>query len=362
MLGQYRVCKSLGEIGSVVHSVVTSPPYFQQRQYGDSSEEIGKESTISEYCEHLVDIFNAIPLHPKGSVWVNLGDKRGKDTGLLNVPERFALAMCDDGWLLMDKVIWAKVVDLDNGETIGHCMIEPADNRLNGNGFEFLYRFSRSREAWVDPCAVSLPRQNTGLSRYLPEDLMSVTTSVDGRRLHNVWQVEMGQSRASHFAVFDPALISRPIAMSCPMKVCSKCGHLETRIVEMEEYDEGRRSRRLMGKYRSVKDVSEKEVAENFKASGRQDTGKKYTARKPVTKGWSSCKCKQWQPGVVLDPFCGSGTTGEVALKLGRSFIGVDIYDKYLDMTKRRCKETIKYLENSWGMLLDNRDPWSLRQ
>jgi len=41
----------------------------------------------------------------------------------------------------------------------------------------------------------------------------------------------------------------------------------------------------------------------------------------------------------VLDPFCGSGTTGEVALKLGRNFVGLELYDEYAEIAEERCRQ-----------------------
>jgi DNA modification methylase len=43
--------------------------------------------------------------------------------------------------------------------------------------------------------------------------------------------------------------------------------------------------------------------------------------------------------GVVLDPFCGSGSTGEASLKCGRTFIGIELEGAYAEMTRRRCAE-----------------------
>lgn len=42
---------------------------------------------------------------------------------------------------------------------------------------------------------------------------------------------------------------------------------------------------------------------------------------------------------VVLDPFCGSGTTGVEAVRLGRQFIGIDSCKEYLEITKRRLEK-----------------------
>lgn len=356
MIGNYKLFNSISEIiGITVNAVVTSPPYYHQRKYGDSTSEIGQESTPEKYAANLADIFDSISLHPIGSIWVNLGDKRGSDGGLLGTPEIFMMEMIKRKWLLLDKVIWAKIIDFDNGTTIGGCMTEPAEYRLNSNGHEFLYRFAKTKHAWSDVYSVAIPRQEIKskgrprITRYMPSRLMEINTSIEGRCLHNVWRTDMGQTKEKHYAVYPMSLCERPIAMTCPMKICSKCGHIETRIIEKHEYDEGRGSKRVFGKYNST-DESNNE-------SGRMDTGRIYIPRKPVTVGWTTCGHREnWGNGIVLDPFCGSGTTGEVSIKLGRSFIGVDLYDNFLSMTKERCEKAIIYLKN------DNIDPWLLRR
>jgi site-specific DNA-methyltransferase (adenine-specific) len=328
-------------MGEYVHCVVTSPPYFRKRFYGESDQEIGNEKDVSEYISTIADYFDAIPLHPLGSVWVNLGDKR--IGGLSMVPERFALEMIKRKWILLDNVIWAKVVVDNQGKTQGHCMIDPAQGRLNGNGYEYLYRFAKSKKAWTDTCAVRIPRQGVEDIRYLPEDLMKTHTSIEGRNLSNVWRVNMGQSSKKHYAVYPVELCERPIAMTCPLFV-DENEKFGSRIVEMEEYDEERSGKRIFGKYTSVNEDGEYNEETSKKKSGRVDSGRTYTPRKPVTKGWTF---RGGNPGVVLDPFCGTGTTGEVALKLGRSFIGIDLYQEFVDISIERCNETVKFLKKN---------------
>jgi site-specific DNA-methyltransferase (adenine-specific) len=362
MIGYYKLFNNVSEIKDTVHAVVTSPPYYHQRKYGDSDLEIGRESTPREYAKKLSDVFDAIPLHKLGSLWVNLGDKRNSDGGLMATPEIFMIEMLNRGWLLLDKVVWSKIVDFDDGTTVGGCMTEPAEYRLNSNGHEFLYRFAKTKNAWSDVCAVSIPRQQISkrgrpkIVRYMPKELMNIETSIEGRCLHNVWRTEMGQTKEKHYAVYPTTLCERPIAMTCPLKVCKTCDHLETRLIDKVAYDEGRGSKRVFGKYKSID--QNKDMEENKNVSGRMDTGRQYIARKPVTIGWTKCNCKPltWENGVVLDPFCGSGTTGEVALKLGRSFIGVDIYKSFLSMTEERCEKVISYLNEN------KIDPWILRR
>jgi len=323
-----------------INCVVTSPPYWQKKRYGDSDRELGQETSVGHYVNELVSIFNSIPLHPLGSVWVNIGDKRGKAGENLLIPERFAIAMQDSGWLLVDKVIWAKSVVYPDGTTSGNCMTEPANNRLNGNGHEYIFRFVHTKKAsnaWSDTCSVAIPRQEAKQSnlRYLPEELMGCNSIVDGRNCHNVWQLRQGQTKKKHYAVFPESLCERPIAMTCPMFVSGD--KILSRIVEMQEYDEGRGAKRTFGKYASSNDDEDAK-----EKSGRGDERRDYIARKPVTVGWEDSE--DWRPGVVLDPFCGTGTTGRVALKMGRRFIGIELYKEYYDVAEQGCKDTIDYI------------------
>lgn len=327
---------------SEINTVMTSPPYYKKRLYGKDTREIGNDVEIESYIKRLVAVFNAIPLHPLGSIWVNIGDTRNSKGGLYMIPERFALAMKQAGWSLVDNVIWAKVEVEDEGTVEGHCMIEPAERRLNGNGHEYLYRFIKCRlaDAWTDPWAVMLPRQATKTERYLPRELMKAESSITGRCLHNVWRVQIETYRQKHYAPYPTTLCERPVVMTCPMNVCMTCGHIRTRIIEKRVYAEPKTGRhsRIFGKYTSD------EGNTLIESAGRRDAGRHYIPKMPVTIGWKECTCKQWVRGVVLDPFMGSGTTGEIALKLGRNFIGIDLYDNYVNMADERCQETIQWL------------------
>jgi site-specific DNA-methyltransferase (adenine-specific) len=318
----------LATLQTKVDCVVTSPAYYQQRIYGTSSYEMGKEPSVAEYIGNLVEVFRATPLEPWGSIWVNVGDKRGKQGELLGIPERFVTAMCDAGFYRIDNVIWAKESVQVNGQSVGHCMIEPAARRLNGNGHEPFYRFVLDpRQAWSDTCAVRIPRNNVEDVRYLPETLMRCHTSMEGRNLGNVWNIPMGQTRESHYAVFPPALIERPVAMSCPLEITAQGP--KRRTIDMVPYEEARPFSRGIGKYTKA----EEEIRLK---SGRQDTGRKYIPRKPVTVGWEP-DLPAIRRGIVLDPFCGTATSGEVALKLGRHFIGIELYEENAQIAEERC-------------------------
>jgi DNA modification methylase len=66
--------------------------------------------------------------------------------------------------------------------------------------------------------------------------------------------------------------------------------------------------------------------------------------------GWSDCGCGAgFMPGIVLDPFMGSGTVGLVARKLGRYYIGIELNPQYAEMARKRIEEW----ENSHRSLFD---------
>ncbi len=57
-----------------------------------------------------------------------------------------------------------------------------------------------------------------------------------------------------------------------------------------------------------------------------------------TTLGWTSCDCAEpeYRPGLVLDPFAGLGTTGVVAMQLGRRFVGIELSEKYAELARTK--------------------------
>lgn len=93
-----------------IDMVITSPPYWSQRQYADCTA-IGGEETIHDYIASLLRVFAEVKrvLKPNGSLWLNIGDDYDSKN-LCGVPWRVAIAMQDSrGWILRNAVVWNKV-------------------------------------------------------------------------------------------------------------------------------------------------------------------------------------------------------------------------------------------------------------
>lgn len=92
----------------IVDCVITSPPYWKQRDYGHP-QQIGQENSYSEYIEKLVNVFSEMKrvLKPTGTFFLNVGYKY-QNKELLLLPELLAIELQKNGWTLLNKIIWYK--------------------------------------------------------------------------------------------------------------------------------------------------------------------------------------------------------------------------------------------------------------
>lgn len=110
----------------------------------------------------------------------------------------------------------------------------------------------------------------------------------------------------SHYAVYPPELPRRLITSMCPERVCTVCGEPSRRLVSREQVSTGPKN------------------VDREHETGTSCRTRTVSACK--TTGWTDCGHDDaWRPGVVLDPFAGSGTTLHVAHGLGRDSIGIDL-------------------------------------
>jgi DNA modification methylase len=236
-------------------SCITSPPYWSLRDY-DIPGQIGLESSVSAYIDHLAKVFAQVRrvLKDDGTLWLNIGDsytsggrtwratdKKNpvramnvrpptpeglKPKDLVGVPWLLAFALQKDGWYLRADIIWNKP----------NCQPESVKDRPT-RSHEYIFLFSKSEQYRYDPSAVRGP---------------------NGRNLRTVWDIHTRPYAEAHFATFPAALVDP----------CVKLGS---------------------------------------------------------------------SPGdLILDPFIGSGTTGLVALKLDRRFIGIELNPSYLQIAENR--------------------------
>lgn len=290
-----------------VDCIVTSPPYWQMRDYGIGSivwpdgwsGQLGLEPTREEFIAHLCMIFDECRrvLKSSGTLWVNLGDSYSKpykynrwqdpkwsessknndclidievDTArhripsksLCNIPNKFADEMILRGWVLRNEIIWYKPA----------CIPSSVRDRFTVD-FEKVFFFTKSQRYYFgqqfEPYAESTfgrycrARTLNGKSadyRNLNGIGMQRTTDLRGRNMRCVWRVPYEASKEAHFAMYPSRLVETPVKAGCP------------------------------------------------------------------------------DGGVVLDPFMGSGTTAVIACRLDRKYIGFEPNSEYIAICNKRLK------------------------
>lgn len=148
----------------------------------------------------------------------------------------------------------------------------------------------------------------------------------DGKNPGDYWTINTKPFPDAHFAVFPEELVIKPIKCSCPRYVCKKCGKprqkINKRIGAVNKQWGERKSKPW---HKDQRDMPQKVIKEGI-----------YE-----TVGLTECQCGKkhgYEPGIVLDPFAGAGTTCLVAQKLGRRWMGVEINPKYAEMSEDRIK------------------------
>jgi DNA modification methylase len=300
-----------------VDCVVTSPPYWRQRDYGMAGQ-LGREDTIEAYVGKLAAVFDQLHrvLKPAGTCWLNLGDsyirepsrpptnREGLDRSnsctaprgagqkgslqaknLAGIPWRVALALQARGWVLRSEIIWHKP----------NAIPESVKDRP-ARRHEHLFLLTTSPRYYFDLDPIREPytgdrslarrahrtatKPHTITTTWPPPDKHEAATrfpqppeahlqpghphtarSAGGRNPGTVWSLPTRPSRHHHYAAFPIDVPLRAIAAGCP------------------------------------------------------------------------------RDGVVLDPFSGSGTTVLAARQLHHPAIGIDLNPAYHRITEQRLAE-----------------------
>ena len=261
---------------SLVQTVITSPPYYGQRDYC-AKEQIGSEESPDEYINRLLEVFDEVKrvLKEDGTLWINLGDKY-IDGNLAGLPWKLALTLKERGWILRSDIIWYKP----------NAMPSSVKNRPTTD-HEYMFLFAKSSKYYYDADAIREPhvtfsenskmrggRNHLGKKGGTPEQGKNSGNSnlhngrwdqafhPKGRNKRTVWEVPLSKFREAHFAVFPEQLIE-----PCILAASS-------------------------------------------------------------------------EGGIVLDPFFGAGTVGLVSMKKGRKFIGIELNEDYCKIAIKRIFST----------------------
>jgi len=236
------------------------------------------------------------------------------------------------GWYLRSEIIWSKP----------NPMPESATDRP-ANAHEKVYLLSKKPRYFYDAESVKEKAVDSGTRKRDKTKYASTTDqskpdswlidcnyAESGRNLRNVWTIATHPFAKAHFATYPPKLVEPCIkAGTSERGCCPECGASWVRVVEKSGGTIGKswhdhNNDREMG----LQQMTPADIAKT--KDGTYET---------KTIGWNpSCKCNAGDPvpSVVLDPFGGSCTTAEVALRLNRSFIMIELSEPYCKIGRER--------------------------
>lgn len=288
-----------------VNMCVTSPPYYGLRDYGENGQ-IGVEQTPQEYIQRLVEVFDEVyrVLKKDGTLWLNIGDcYAGSGKGPMSMAvagngKNKALFQKDSRIYEVSKkwesikpkdligIPWMLAFALrDRGWYLRsdiiwykkNCLPESAKDRPTKT-YEHIFLLAKSRQYYFDYKAIQEPLKQVSIDRY-----------------------KRGRSEKSKYVGNE---IHR---------------NINRQRDDFSEFDQ---------KFRRKRDVWE--VSTNTYKMDEHFAMFPERLIEPCILAGSAVG------GVVLDPFFGSGTTGAVAKRLGREYIGIDLSERYLEKAKQR--------------------------
>lgn len=324
--GEVIVGDALSELRKLpdasVDMVLTSPPYFRLRDY-NAPGQLGLEAHVDAWVSQLREVAAEVHrvLVPTGTFWLNVADtysthmsQGANRKSLLLGPERLALALVEDGWRLRNKIVWQKA----------NPMPHSVRDRLTCT-WEALYVFAASDRYFFDLDALRLPHRTppptakpvgsaqaihtkrgrwrgpntddaSGLARLHAEGRVGHPL---GKNPGDVWTIPASNYRGSHHATFPVALAELAIRAGCPEARCVSC---------RKPY---------------VRDVV------------REGTDGVQTARRGSLH--PTCECGDGsEPGLVLDPFMGAGTTALGAIENSRDWAGIELSKHFAEEARLR--------------------------
>lgn len=348
----------------IANTCVTSPPYFGLRDYGHPWQ-IGLEQTPDEFVGKLVEVFREVRrvLRDDGTLWLNIGDsyarnpakggsgpggknrewygdgypdKSGrvadgaghqlsgagvravethkgtspglKEKDLIGIPWMLAFALRADGWYLRQDIIWAKP----------NPMPESVTDRCT-KSYEYIFLLSKSPTYYCDMDAVKEPAVATyGPGNKVPHKGVAEAPEMHRTRAGFVGYAERQRSKRDSF-----------------------------------KRDDSKRAEAIpgqsVGTHREDRDESEWPLDSRNKRSVWTVSTKPYKgahfATFPADLIEPCILAGAPGGGVVLDPFFGSGTTGQVAQALGRKFIGIELNTEYKPLQDERLRQPSLELE-----------------
>ena len=305
-----------------VDLVITSPPYFQQRDYGNGILGVGNEETEQEYLDNLLAIFfeSVRVTKPTGAIVYNVGDKYIQG-GLRLLPYQFAIRATENNEVfLVNDIKWMKLNPTPR-----------QDKRKLIQSTEPFFVFAKSKQYYFD------------LTSYL-KHLDDLNRNRTGRPSNKLGK--------KYFELIDKSDLSDDEKNKAreDLKKAIESVHtgeinsfrMKIRGVHKLAYGGqagGRNNQIINNGFTIIKIKGDRLKRDIIESPVEITKDNKHPAVYPLYIIQELIKLLSRPGDIVLDPFNGSGTTCLAARNLGRHYIGIDINPEYVDLANDRLRK-----------------------
>jgi len=312
---------------SSVDCCMTSPPYWGHRKYDGGG--IGLEGNYGDYIMQLAAICEQLQrvLKPTGSFWLNIGDAY-RQKNLIGLPWRVAFELTDkQGWILRNSIVWHKVKGGPDNST----------DKLR-NVYENVFHFVKSAKGYF--YNVDAIRSKPGQSKVINGAVVSAT-GVSGVRYKRQIQLSTAltaEEKEAATTALEDLLEEMRVGNLSDFRM----------IIRGQQRTTHSDSERVSGRARDLKEKGFYFLKYHPKGAKPsdvweiipEDTQKRKLHFAPYPQDLCKIPILATCPegGIVLDPFCGTGTTMLVAFQLDRRSIGIDVAADYIEVAEERCR------------------------
>lgn len=293
--------------------IITSPPYFQQRDYGKGT---GNEKTVDEYIEQLAKLFHECVrvIKREGNIVFNIGDKYEKSS-LMLIPYKFALKILErESVSLVNDITWVKANPIPR----------QFQRRLVSSTEPF-FHFVKSKNYYYN---LKSFKENKNITKTKKEN-----TNIGQKYFDLIKKSELTDSQKKQ--------AEKELNETIESVKKGEISGLRMKIKGMHALpfggQQGGRLTHLLTKGFTIIKINGDSIKKDIIESPVETIkGNIHPAIYPENIISELIKLLTKEKGIVLDPFMGSGTTALAAKKLDRRFIGFEINSKYTDFTNER--------------------------
>lgn len=323
-----RLCNDSEELGKY-RLVVTSPPYYGHRHYGNDPCEIGQEQTDDIFIKTLTDIFILCKdlLTEDGSLWIVIGDSRRR-YGKLLIPHRLAFKLVESGYTIREDIIWFKRNNVSSSSK---------DNF--SQAYELILFFSKNEKSLANMSAIRVRGNEAreGRNKTPPQRMIQYEPiNQDKKRIEEIKEIIRNAKPYTRFSELPTTSeISRAYGYD-PEKYCPTCYRKFKRHA----------TRKRIGDHKhypifAVCNPTGKNPGNVWDISTKAHYGNEHFAIFPEDLIAKIVNFATQKGDWVLDPFMGRGTTGIVSGLLGRNFTGIDLYEENVTRAKQNISDAI---------------------